>query len=184
MRLLTAVNTILRKLGEIDVPSLDEAYPTLAIVLPALDEARLLVLKEGWWFNTLYEWSAVPSPDGTVHLPAGTLVFYPDDPQYVFDGIDVVMAANHEPIVNAVVTGKLVIDKTFETLPYTCAMAVTYTAAVETYTADIGPDKTSEALEAKRMEFLMTLSAEHTRSRRLNSKARRPFQRWKRALTT
>lgn len=184
MRLLTAVNTILRKLGEIDVPSLDEAYPTLAIVLPALDEARLVVLKEGWWFNTMYDWDAVPSPDGTVHLPASTLVFYPDDAMYTFDGVDVVLSANHEPVVGKTVRGKLVVDKEFERLPYTCAMAVTYTAAVETYVADIGPDKTSEALESKRMEFLMTLSAEHTRSRRLNSKSRRPFQRWKRALHT
>lgn len=184
MRLLTAVNTILRKLGEIPVPSLDEPYPTLAVVLPALEEARLGVLKEGWWFNTLFDWTANPTPDGIIELPWNTLMFYPDDPKYVFEGVTVVMADNHEAVVNTPVKGKLVIDKEFETLPYTCAMAVTYTAAVETYTADIGPDKTSEDLDAKRMEYLMTLSAEHTRSRKQNSKNRRPFQRWRRALYT
>lgn len=184
MRLLTAVNTILRKLGEIDVPSLDEAYPTLAIVLPALEEARMVVLKEGWWFNTLYDWTATPSPTGEVALPANTLMFYPDDPRYVFDGVAVVWEANHDPIIGADVKGKLITDRSFETLPYVCAMAVTYTAAVETYTADIGPDKTSEQLDGKRMEFLMTLSAEHTRSRKKNSRHRRPFERWKQALHT
>ena len=97
MRLLTAVNTILRKLGEIDVPSLDEQYPTLAIVLPALDEARTTVLKEGWWFNTLFNWDALPTPTGEIELPENTLMFYPDDPRYVFEGQFVVMADNHEP---------------------------------------------------------------------------------------
>lgn len=33
MKLLQAVNLILRKLGEIEVPSIDEPYPTLAVVL-------------------------------------------------------------------------------------------------------------------------------------------------------
>lgn len=184
MRLLTAVNTILRKLGEIDVPSLDEAYPTLAIVLPALDEARTTVLKEGWWFNTLFNWDALPTPTGEVELPENTLMFYPDDPRYVFEGQFVVMADNHEPIIGKAVRGKLVIDKEFERLPYTCAMAVTYTAAVETYTADIGPDETSQKLDSTRIEFLMTLSAEHTRSRKQNSKHKQSFSKWKRSLRT
>lgn len=184
MRLLTAVNTILRKLGEIDVPSVDEAYPTLAVVLPALEEARTSVLKEGWWFNTLHDWDAAPTPDGIVELPTSTLMFYPDDPKYVFEGQFIVLAANHEPIIGRAVRGKLVVDKEFERLPHTAAMAVTYTAAVETYIADIGPDKTSEKLDATRMEYLMTLSAEHTRSRKQNSTHKRSFQRWKRSLVT
>lgn len=184
MRLLTAVNTILRKLGEIDVPSVDEAYPTLAVVLPALEEARTSVLKEGWWFNTLHNWDAVPAPDGTVELPANTLMFYPDDPKYVFEGQFIVMADNHEPVISATVRGKLIVDKEFERLPYTAAMAVTYTAAVETYVADIGPDKTSEQLMAAMQGYLMTLSAEHTRSRKQNSKQKKAFQRWKQRLHT
>ena len=184
MRLLTAVNTILRKLGEIDVPSLDEPYPTLAIVLPALDEARTTVLKEGWWFNTLHDWDATPDPDGFVELPENTLMFYPDDAAYVFEGQGIVQAANHDPYIGKPVRGKLIIDKDFERLPYTAAMAVTYTAAVETYTADIGPDDTSKGLDGTRIEYLMTLSAEHTRSRKLNTKHKRSFSKWKRSLRT
>lgn len=184
MRLLTAVNTILRKLGEIDVPSVDEAYPTLAVVLPALEEARTAVLKEGWWFNTLHDWDAAPTPTGEVELPANTLMFYPEDPQYVFEGQVIVMADNHDPFIGRAVRGKLIVDKEFERLPYTAAMAVTYTAAVETYVADIGPDKTSEKLEASMRGYLMTLSAEHTRSRKQNSTHKKAFQRWKRSLHT
>lgn len=184
MRLLTAVNTILRKLGEIDVPSVDEAYPTLAVVLPALDEARTTVLKEGWWFNTLHDWDATPDPSGFVALPENTLMFYPDDPKYVFEGSVIVQAANHDPYIGRPVRGKLIIDKEFERLPYTAAMAVTYTAAVETYTADIGPDDTSAKLDNTRIEFLMTLSAEHTRSRKQNTKKKRAFSQWKRSLHT
>lgn len=184
MRLLTAVNLILRKLGEIEVPSVDEAYPTLAIVLPALDEARQTVLKEGWWFNTLQDWDAVPDENGEVQLPASTLMFYPDDPKYVFEGQYIVQADNHDPLIGKAVRGRLVLDKEFERLPFTCAMAVAYTAAVDTYTSDIGPDKTSEKLDATRMEYLMTLSAEHTRSRKQNSSHKRAFQRWKRSLRT
>lgn len=184
MRLLTAVNLILRKLGEIEVPSVDEAYPTLAVVLPALEESRQTVLKEGWWFNTLQDWDAVPDELGHVELPANTLMFYPDDPKYVFEGQFIVMAANHESVINATVRGRLVVDKEFERLPFTCAMAVAYTAAVDTYTSDIGPDKTSEKLDTTRMEYLMTLSAEHTRARNQNSTKKRAFQRWKRSLRT
>lgn len=184
MRLLTAVNTILRKLGEIDVPSLDEPYPTLAVVLPAMDEARTTVLKEGWWFNTLFDWVATPTPAGLVEMPANCLMFYPDDPKYLFDGTSVVWSANHEPVIGADVCGKLIVDREFEKLPYTAAMAVTYTAAVETYIADVGPDKTSEQLQQSRDGFLMTLAAEHTRSRKQNSTKKRAFQRWKRSLHT
>jgi len=61
---------------------------------------------------------------------------------------------------------------------------VTYTAAVETYTADIGPDETSQKLDSTRIEYLMTLSAEHTRSRKQNSKHKRSFSKWKRSLRT
>jgi hypothetical protein len=119
-----------------------------------------------------------------VELPENTLMFYPDDPQYVFEGSVIVQAANHDPYIGKPVRGKLIIDKDFERLPYTAAMAVTYTAAVETYTADIGPDDTSVKLDNTRIEFLMTLSAEHTRSRKQNTKKKRAFQQWKRSLYT
>ena len=184
MKLLQAVNLILRKLGEIEVPSIDEPYPTLAVVLPALDESRQTVLKEGWWFNTLQDWDAVPGENGEVELPDNTLMFYPDDPKYVFEGQFIVMADNHSPVIATSVRGRLVVDKEFERLPFTCAMAVTYSAAVDTYISDIGPDKTSETLEATRMEYLMTLSAEHTRSRKRNSTRKKAFQRWKHSLRT
>lgn len=184
MRLLTAVNTILRKLGEIEVPSLDEPYPTIPLALAALEEARTNVLKEGWWFNTSHKWEATPTPDGIVELPGNTLMFYPEDPQFVFEGQFIVMADNHNTLIAKPVLGKLVMDKEFERLPHTAAMAVTYTAAFETYTADIGPDKTSEAIAASLQGYLMTLSAEHTRSRKQNTTRKTSFQRWKRRLVT
>jgi hypothetical protein len=184
MLLLDAVNTILRKLGEIDVPSLDEPYPTIPIALSALEEARLNVLKEGWWFNTLHDWTATPALDGTVQLPSNTLIFYPVDPQYVFEGQYIVAADNHDPIIGKSVKGKLVIDKEFERLPYSAAMAITYTAAFETYTADIGPDDTAASIQNSMMGYLATLSAEHTRSRQQNTKHKRAFSRWRRSLFT
>lgn len=184
MRLLTAVNTILRKLGELELPSLDEPYPTLPLAIAALEEARTNVLKEGWWFNTAHNWVATPDLNGIVELPLNTLMFYPEDPQYVFDGQFIVMADNHSTIIDKPVKGRLVMDKEFERLPHTAAMAVTYTAALETYTADIGPDKTSEAIQLSLTGYLMTLSAEHTRSRKQNTTQKRAFQRWKRSLYT
>ena len=184
MRLLTAVNTILRKLGEIEVPSLDEPYPTIPLALAALDEARTNVLKEGWWFNTAQSWEATPTPAGIVELPENTLMFYPEDPQYVFEGQFIVLEKNHDIIVGKPVLGKLVMDKDFERLPHTAAMAITYTAAFDTYTADIGPDKTSEAIGAQLQGYLMTLGAEHTRSRKRNSTRKKAFQQWKRRLYT
>jgi hypothetical protein len=184
MLLLTAVNTVLRKLGEIDVPSLDEPYPTLAVVLPALEESRQNVLKEGWWFNTMFEWDATPDVNGHVLLPASTLMFYPEDPKYTFDGVQVVLTTNQDPTINATVRGKLIVDKEFERLPYSCAMAITYRAAFDTYISDIGPDDTSKSIEATLMEFLISLGAEHTRSRKQNSRTKKNYLRWRRSLYT
>lgn len=184
MRLLEAVNLILRKLGEIEVPTLDEPYPTIPMALAALSEARGTVLKEGWWFNTAYNWEATPDGSGLVYLPENTLMFYTEDPQYTFDGTRVVLTDSHSPVIGKAVRGRLVMDKDFESLPYTAAMAVTYTAAFQTYESDIGPDKTSQSLAETQASYLMTLSAEHTRSRKRNSTNKRAFQQWKRRLTT
>lgn len=184
MRLIEAVNTILRKLGEIEVPSLDEPYPTIPIALAALGEARGQVLKEGWWFNTSHNWNATPDENGYVYLPSTTLIFYPDDPQYVFEGTQIVREDNHDPFIGKPVRGKLIMDKEFERLPFSAAMAVTYTAAYETYLGDIGPDDTTKAIAASLEGYLMTLSAEHTRSRKQNTTHKRAFQQWKRRLRT
>lgn len=184
MQLLLAVNTILRKLGEIEVASLDEPYPTIPLAQAALDEARLNVLKEGWWFNTLHEWTALPAPDDTVTLPANTLVFYPEDPQYVFEGSVIVMADNHDPLIGKPVVGKLIIDKDFERVPRSAAMAITYQAAFDTYLADIGPDDTLTTIQNSLLLHLGTLSAEHTRSRKQNTRTKKAFSRWRRSLHT
>lgn len=184
MRLLDSVNTILRKLGEIEVPSLDEQYPTIPLALSAINEARRRLLTKGWWFNTLHSWTALPAPDGTVTLPSNCLIFYPDDPLYVFEGTVIVHEGNHDPIIGKPVVGKLIIDKDFERLPETAAESVTYQAAYDTYLGDIGPDDTLTSIQLQLGDYLMQLSAEHTRSRKRNSKNKQPFSRWRRSLIT
>ena len=173
MRLLTAVNTILRKLGEIPVTSIDEPYPTLAIALPALDEAQVTVLSEGYWFNTFYDAVLQPNADGEVLTPLDCLKFFPDDSKYAFVGTRVRDSATGSKCVNAAVKGRLIINMEFEELPQVARYAVAYWAAAACYLSDIGPDDTYADIVRNRDQYVFQVNGDHTVSRKQNSKNRK-----------
>ena len=68
MKLLDAVNLILPKLGEHRVTSVDNKHPTLAIILPEIENELKKLLARGWWFNE-FDYKAYPDSEG-----AGALI--------------------------------------------------------------------------------------------------------------
>lgn len=184
MTLLEAVNLILRKLGEIEVSSVDENYPTLPYALAALTEARKTMLGEGYWFNTFYEHTLQPDVDGYVNVPADCSKFFPADGKFAFTGTAIALQGTGSLQVGEPVLGRMIVDKDFETLPEMARFAVAYTAAASTYLGDIGPDATHAELESLRDYYLNQINGDHTTSRKLNSRNRKQQLRWRMALTT
>lgn len=181
---LDAVNLILRKIGEIPVTNIDEPYPTLAIALPALDEARDTILSEGFWFNTYYKHVLQPDVDGRVATPADCLKFFPEVNRYAWNGTCVVLQDTGEVYHGEPVTGRLIYDIDFEELPEVARYAIAFQAALDVYVSDIGPDSNSEALKQKAQAYYEQLGGDHTVSRKLNSRQRKQQWRWRSQLRT
>lgn len=182
MSKLDAVNLILRKMGEIPVPSIDEPYPTLTIALPAIDEAQTIILQEGFWFNKFDRHVLQPEVSGEILTAPNVLKFFPEDTKYKWEGTRIVMADTGSILINAPVAGVLVINKDFETLPEVARYAIAYWAAAATYESDIGPDDTWRMLAESRDLYLGQLGADHTVTRQANSRQRKVVKRWLRAL--
>ena len=175
---LDAINLILRKQGENPVPSLDIQYPTIAVAQPALDTARQEILREGFWFNTMTDIELVPDVDGVVTVPEATLMFYPNNPDYVFDGVGLSYAKTGLPVVGVSAKGRLILDKPFEDCPVTARYAIAYHAAHAVYVTDNGEDSSSQNLAAARDRFVLSLGGDHTRARQLNSRNNRLVRKW------
>ncbi|UAW53677.1 hypothetical protein pphageT12_45 [Pseudomonas phage pphageT12] len=184
MLLLDAVNLILRKIGEIPVTSIDEQYSTLTIALPALEEARIRILSEGYWFNTYYQHTLQPEVSGEVFVPKDCLKFFPDDGAYVFNGKQGSASQTGDTFLRVPVVGRMIQDVPFDELPEVAQYAVAYSAAYDTYVSDIGDDDIAKNLMMRREEFLRQLNGDHTISRKQNSRQRKQVMRWRQSLRT
>ena len=181
---LGAVNLILRKLGEIPVTSIDEPYPTLAVALPALDEAQVTVLSEGYWFNTYYGTTLQPLVDGRVLTPLDCLKFFPDESKFTFTGTQIRDSETANEFLVAPVKGRPILNMPFEALPQVARYAIAYMAAADVYRNDVGPDATYEDISAYRDRFIEQLNGDHTVSRKQNSRTRKQFERLRFQLRT
>lgn len=180
MQILEAVNLVLRRLGEVPVTSVDEQYPTLAVALPALDEARRRILAESWWFNTYKDVTLAPNLAGEVLVPESTLWFYPDETDlYTYAGRNVRLASTGSKIVSASVVGRVVLDIPFEELPETAQYAVAYKAAYDTYIGDVGDDATAKVIGTEFAAAYSELGAAHTRQRKATSRLRAQANQWR-----
>ncbi len=179
---LDAVNLVLRAMGEHPVSSIDVQYPTLNIVLPAIDTAVITVLKEGWWFNTRYNINLLPDINGVTQVPANTLTFYPDDSSITFEGLRFIWKDTGEPLINTNVCGRLITLLDFESCPNTAQYTIAYQAAHDTYIADNGVDSSAQNLATKLAGFALSLASEHTRSQQFSSQQKPTVRRWLRNL--
>lgn len=178
---LEVLNLILRKLGEPPINSVDTQYPTLDLIRPALADAQSALLQEGWWFNTIDRYAAVPALDGTVTVPPDTLAFYPEDPRWSWIGSTVV-AVDGNPYVGTVVYGRRVFDRDFYTLPIAARKAIVYSATLQVYAEDIGVDNIHSSIGVLFSTAYTELSAQHTRQRKLTSMQKPQVLRWRHHL--
>lgn len=179
---LDAVNLVLRKLGEPPIITLDTQYPTLDLIFPALDEARIDLLLEGWWFNTFAPVMLMPGENSEVPVPPDTLVFYPDEPEkYLFAGSRIVRL-DGSPLVGVPVRGSRIVDAQFEQLPTAARTCVAYNAALNVYGADVGMDSIFEGIRDSYMLAYRELSRTHTRQRQYSMRRKRQYLRWKSML--
>lgn len=179
MNTLDAVNLCLRKLGEAEVTSTDEPYPTLSVIIPALTDNRIKLLSEGfgWWFNA-YDVELLPDTDGLLALPASTLMFYPESEDYVYAGAAILNAGTLDPTIAGPVRGRGVLDIEFEKLPTIVRYTVAYATAHEVYVNDFGPDNTSEKIQAEWAGWYALMAAANTRQAKANVRSKPHVARW------
>lgn len=183
MNTLDAVNLCLRKLGESEVTSIDEPYPTLGVVIPALEDNRNKLLTEGrgWWFNA-YEVELTPDTEGLITVPESILMFYPESQDYVYTGTGIANIGSLSPIVAGPVKGRAILDIEYEKLPKVARYVVAYAAAHEVYVNDFGPDQTSQAIQAEWSGWYALLASANTRQAKLNVRSKPHVARWYRNL--
>lgn len=179
---LEAVNLVLRELGETPVTSVDETYPTLAQILPAMEDARRNTLAEGWWFNSFDDFTASPTPAGEVILSEDTLAFYPEDVEkFTWAGRYVRVTGTGSKVVGAPVKGRVVLDIPYDELPESMRYLVTYRCAYEVYVADFGEDSTARVIANKMSAAYVEVRAVHIRQRKLTLRKRTPANQWRQA---
>jgi hypothetical protein len=181
MKLLDALNYVLRRLGEQPVTGLDVEYPTVTIALPAIEEARIDLLMEEWYFNKFELRYLQPDSTGRVEVPEDVLQVYPTDPKYVGAGRFVRHAETGEH-VDVPVQCTVILDIPFEELPKQAQNLIRMRAAYVVYVQDFGEDETSRSLEEEIGSAFTLLSAQHTRSRQYNTRHKRMWQRYARRL--
>lgn len=182
MKLLNAVNLILPKVGERAVTSLEVKHPTLAVLLPIVDNTKRNLLLKGWWFNAA-RYTAYPDPEGHIVLGTSTLQFVPDVPDTAtLLGGQLYVPGTLDPVFSAAVAGEITRDVEFDDLPESAAQVVWYTALVEMYATDIGMSQELQLWLAAAKDAHDTLMSEHLRQRKHNTKASRPYRQLRRAM--
>ena len=136
MNQLDAVNLILPALGEHPVTSLDVAHPTLAILLPIMEQKRRELLGKGWWFNS-FKYTVSPNVEGEIPVPVDTIEFITDNGAIVRGGL-LFNPATYSSVFTSDVTGNLITDVPYDECPDSIQGVILYSALVQTYATDIG----------------------------------------------
>lgn len=169
MRLLDAVNLVMPKLNERPVTTLQQKHPTLAILLPIIDNVRRQLLNKKWWFN-VYDYVAYPDPANKIYLGTNVLAFYSEKPNVVVRGDKLYDISARTYDFTEKIEGVVVEDVDFDDLPESAAQVVLHAALVELYATDIGMSKDlalwAQAEDRARKDLL----AEHLRHKRHNTR--------------
>lgn len=181
MKLLTAVNLMLPKLGEHPVTSLTIKHNTLAIILPEVQNELIAMLLKGWWFNE-YLYTATPDSEKFITLGADTLAFVP---LYVNAAVRGVRLFNPDTLSyewDSPVEGRVTQYVAFDDLPESVAQHVWYSALVNTYITDLGITPDVQAWQTKSNTAYTQVLAEHLRNRKYSTANSRRFRNLRNAL--
>ena len=182
MKLLDAVNLVMPKLGERAVTSLSVKHPTLAVLLPIIEQTRKTTLLRGWWFNK-YAYTAYPDTTGAIVLGSDTLSFVPDEVgAAVVRGQDLFNPVTMLSVFDAPVTGIITQDVAFDVLPESAAYYVFYSALVEAFTTDIGVTQELGVWQSKAGQGWSDLLMEHLRQVKPSTKQHSSWAKLQRAM--
>lgn len=170
MKLLDAVNLIMPKLGERPVTSLAVKHPTLAVLLPIIEQTRKTTLLRGWWFNK-YAYTAYPDSDGRIVLGTDTLSFVPAEiDTAVVRGNTLFNPVTMTDVFDGPVKGIIIQDVSFDVMPESAAYYVFYSAMVEAFATDIGVTQELSVWQSKAGQGWSDLTMEHLRQVKYSTK--------------
>ena len=170
MKLLNMVNLVMPKLGERPVTSLEQRHPTLAVLLPIIEQNRISALQKGWWFNE-YIYTAVPDNTGVINIGTDTIAFVPDCPNVaILRGDKLFNPVALTFVFTESVKGRVTQDVTFDELPESAAQYIFYSSLVEAYTTDIGVTQELQVWTSRAQTAFSDLTAEHLRQKKYSTR--------------
>lgn len=182
MKLLDMINLVMPKLGERPVTSLESKHPTLAIILPIVEQTKKTVLQPGWWFNS-YAYTAPLSPSGEVTLGTDTLSFVPHVPDTaVLRGLRLFNPKTFNYVFTAPVSGDIIQNVAFDELPESVAIYIFYASLIEAYTTDLGVTKELSVWSGRAQAAYSDMVAEHLRQKKYSTKRTRNWRKFASAL--
>lgn len=174
---------ILPKLGEHRVTRVDIKHPTIAIIVPEVENMIQQLCMQGWWFNE-FVYTAMPDSEGKITLGVDTLSFIPDKsaPYAVLrDGVlynpetlSYVWTQNVKGLVKQYIE--------FDSLPESAKQYVWHNALVTTYVTDIGLEKEVQIWQSLAVAAYSQLLSEHIKQRKYSTKQSSRFQNLRRAM--
>ena len=181
MKLLTAVNLMLPRLGEHPVTSLDLKHPTVSIILPEVENELVTTLMEGWWFNA-YTYTATPDTEKFITLGTDTLSFVPCDVDAALRGLRLFNPSTLDYTWDAPVKGTVIQRVEFDELPESAAQYVWYSALVNSYITDLGMTQDVQAWKVKADQAAVRMLAEHLRNKKYSTARSPRFRRLRAAM--
>lgn len=182
MTYLEAINSCLTALGEARVTSDTTRNPTVDLIRGVLDAKRRELLEPGWWFNTVFEAKMYPGLDGTIEAPVEAFSIFGKTARLIErDGMLFDLTNNTKFF-----TGPQVLSYTYDmehgNLPEAAANVVTFRAAIEVYTGDLGTDGNIETYQEQVVRNYQTMELLHLRNMAYNTKQRADWRRYRNAL--
>lgn len=178
MELLTAVNQVLPKLGERPVTNLQVKHPTLAILLPIIDQTKRTLLLKGWWFNE-FPYKAFPGNGGEIAMGIETLSFVPTyRDTATLRGGKLYNPITLSYVFTEPVEGRIRQNMEFNELPESAANYVFYAALVEAFTTDLGVTQELGVWQALAGQAHSDLLGEHLRQKKFNTRSSRRWRKF------
>ncbi|HVH93235.1 MAG TPA: hypothetical protein VM783_17860 [Candidatus Acidoferrum sp.] len=182
MQLLDAINLIMPKLGERPVTSLEVKHPTLAVLLPIVEQTRITTLQSGWWFNE-YDSTLYPDVAGEIAVGTDIITFVPQcDGEAIVRGNRLYNPKTLTFVFTQAVKGRLVQDVEFDLLPESVANYIMYSALIEAYSTDVGVTQELQVWQTLAARAFSSMTAEHLRQRKHTTRKTRRWRTLIRAL--
>lgn len=183
MELLEAVNMCLSALTEARVTNINVRHPSVDLIKTTLDIKRKAVLEKGYWFNT-YDVVMTPNGEGRIEYPVDAITVQSGDANNVYIPRDKMLfdVLNNTQYFTKPVTLTVSVDIDFANLPECVANVVLYRTMRAVYVADFGYDQTLSDMNQNEMLATLMMEQLHLRNMKYNTRSRRGFVKYTRAL--